>query len=164
MAEEALQNLEKGLNSLERTKERDERMKGDVTQLKSESTHDTFISGDSVYLNHPSMRCSLGSEIVMMLPSPCQTYTVHKNTCKPTESYNPHVNTLGCALWWWKPALSSGTFYVGVTALHWRDGALHVLSLVVFSPGEMIQAHFAVISQNNEMCVCLYICLWCSIV
>ncbi|XP_076013419.1 pleckstrin homology domain-containing family D member 1 [Genypterus blacodes] len=34
LAEEALQNLEKGLNSLERTKEKDERMKGDVTQLK----------------------------------------------------------------------------------------------------------------------------------
>uniref|UniRef100_A0A3Q4G7X2 Pleckstrin homology domain containing, family D (with coiled-coil domains) member 1 n=1 Tax=Neolamprologus brichardi TaxID=32507 RepID=A0A3Q4G7X2_NEOBR len=33
-AEEALQNLEKGLNSLERTKERDEKMKGDVTQLR----------------------------------------------------------------------------------------------------------------------------------
>ncbi|XP_039993791.1 pleckstrin homology domain-containing family D member 1 [Xiphias gladius] len=34
-AEEALQDLEKGLNSLERTKERDEKMKGDVTQLRS---------------------------------------------------------------------------------------------------------------------------------
>lgn len=34
LAEEALQNLEKGLNTLERTKERDERMKGDVTQLR----------------------------------------------------------------------------------------------------------------------------------
>ncbi|GLD47698.1 pleckstrin homology domain-containing family D member 1 isoform X1, partial [Lates japonicus] len=33
-AEEALQDLEKGLNSLERTKERDEEMKGDVTQLR----------------------------------------------------------------------------------------------------------------------------------
>ncbi|XP_041827434.1 pleckstrin homology domain-containing family D member 1 [Melanotaenia boesemani] len=33
-AEEALQDLEKGLNSLERTKERDEKMKGDVTQLR----------------------------------------------------------------------------------------------------------------------------------
>ncbi|MEQ2185396.1 hypothetical protein GOODEAATRI_017777, partial [Goodea atripinnis] len=35
-AEEALQDLEKGLNSLERTKERDEKLKGDVTQLRSE--------------------------------------------------------------------------------------------------------------------------------
>lgn len=35
-AEEALQDLEKGLNSMERTKERDEQMKGDVTQLRSE--------------------------------------------------------------------------------------------------------------------------------
>ncbi|KAF6724051.1 Pleckstrin homology domain-containing family D member 1 [Oryzias melastigma] len=33
-AEEALQDLEKGLNCLERTKERDEKMKGDVTQLR----------------------------------------------------------------------------------------------------------------------------------
>ncbi|MED6251828.1 hypothetical protein ATANTOWER_003443, partial [Ataeniobius toweri] len=33
-AEEALQDLEKGLNSLERTKERDEKLKGDVTQLR----------------------------------------------------------------------------------------------------------------------------------
>ncbi|XP_060919617.1 pleckstrin homology domain-containing family D member 1 [Labrus mixtus] len=33
-AEEALQDLEKGLNSLERSKERDEKMKGDVTQLR----------------------------------------------------------------------------------------------------------------------------------
>ncbi|XP_029350167.1 pleckstrin homology domain-containing family D member 1 [Echeneis naucrates] len=33
-AEEALQDLEKGLNSLERTKERDEKMKGDVTHLR----------------------------------------------------------------------------------------------------------------------------------
>ncbi|CAJ1074757.1 pleckstrin homology domain-containing family D member 1 [Xyrichtys novacula] len=33
-AEQALQDLEKGLNSLERTKERDEKMKGDVTQLR----------------------------------------------------------------------------------------------------------------------------------
>ncbi|XP_037550621.1 pleckstrin homology domain-containing family D member 1 [Nematolebias whitei] len=33
-AEEALKDLEKGLNSLERTKEGDEKMKGDVTQLK----------------------------------------------------------------------------------------------------------------------------------
>ncbi|XP_071354535.1 pleckstrin homology domain-containing family D member 1 [Trachinotus anak] len=33
-AEEALQDLEKGLNSVERTKERDEKMKGDVTQLR----------------------------------------------------------------------------------------------------------------------------------
>ncbi|XP_070699074.1 pleckstrin homology domain-containing family D member 1 [Pempheris klunzingeri] len=33
-AEEALQDLETGLNSMERTKERDEQMKGDVTQLR----------------------------------------------------------------------------------------------------------------------------------
>ncbi|XP_044023417.1 pleckstrin homology domain-containing family D member 1 isoform X1 [Siniperca chuatsi] len=33
-AEEALQDLEKGLESLDRTKERDEKMKGDVTQLR----------------------------------------------------------------------------------------------------------------------------------
>ncbi|KAM3594055.1 uncharacterized protein V6R79_001445 [Siganus canaliculatus] len=33
-AEEALQDLEKGLNSMDRTKERDEKMKGDVTQLR----------------------------------------------------------------------------------------------------------------------------------
>ncbi|XP_070777016.1 pleckstrin homology domain-containing family D member 1 [Enoplosus armatus] len=33
-AEEALQDLEKGLNSLDRTKEGDEKMKGDVTQLR----------------------------------------------------------------------------------------------------------------------------------
>ncbi|XP_030299635.1 pleckstrin homology domain-containing family D member 1 [Sparus aurata] len=33
-AEEALQDLEKGLNTLERTKERDEKMKGDVSQLR----------------------------------------------------------------------------------------------------------------------------------
>nr|XP_057913589.1 pleckstrin homology domain-containing family D member 1 isoform X3 [Doryrhamphus excisus] len=33
-AEEALQGLEKGLDSLDRTKERDERMRGDVTQLR----------------------------------------------------------------------------------------------------------------------------------
>uniref|UniRef100_A0A3B3ZBK0 PH domain-containing protein n=1 Tax=Periophthalmus magnuspinnatus TaxID=409849 RepID=A0A3B3ZBK0_9GOBI len=33
-AEEALENLEKGLNSLDRTKEKDEKMKGDVTQLR----------------------------------------------------------------------------------------------------------------------------------
>lgn len=38
-AEEALQGLEKGLNSIERTKERDEKMKGDVTQLRSECIH-----------------------------------------------------------------------------------------------------------------------------
>lgn len=36
-AEEALQDLEKGLNSMERTRERDEQMKGDVTQLRSEA-------------------------------------------------------------------------------------------------------------------------------
>ncbi|XP_071385211.1 pleckstrin homology domain-containing family D member 1 [Centroberyx affinis] len=34
LAEEALQDLEKGLNTLERTKESDERMKGDVSQLR----------------------------------------------------------------------------------------------------------------------------------
>ncbi|XP_042357275.1 pleckstrin homology domain-containing family D member 1 [Plectropomus leopardus] len=34
LAEEALQDLEKGLDSLERTKETDEKMKGDVTQLR----------------------------------------------------------------------------------------------------------------------------------
>ncbi|XP_054652287.1 LOW QUALITY PROTEIN: pleckstrin homology domain-containing family D member 1 [Dunckerocampus dactyliophorus] len=33
-AEEALRGLEKGLDSLDRTKERDERMRGDVTQLR----------------------------------------------------------------------------------------------------------------------------------
>ncbi|XP_061825029.1 pleckstrin homology domain-containing family D member 1 [Nerophis lumbriciformis] len=33
-AEEALQDLEKGLNSLERSKEREEKMRGDVTQLR----------------------------------------------------------------------------------------------------------------------------------
>ncbi|KAM6913005.1 pleckstrin homology domain-containing family D member 1 [Xenentodon cancila] len=33
-AEEALQDLEKGLNCLERSKERDEKMRGDVTQLR----------------------------------------------------------------------------------------------------------------------------------
>ncbi|XP_068608356.1 pleckstrin homology domain-containing family D member 1 [Brachionichthys hirsutus] len=33
-AEEALQNLERGLNSLERTKEREDEMKGDVTHLR----------------------------------------------------------------------------------------------------------------------------------
>lgn len=37
-AEEALQDLEKGLNSVERTKERDEKMKGDVSHLRSECT------------------------------------------------------------------------------------------------------------------------------
>lgn len=35
-AEEALQDLEKGLNAVDRSKERDEQMKGDVTQLRSE--------------------------------------------------------------------------------------------------------------------------------
>lgn len=35
-AEQALQDLEKGLNSVEWTKEREEQMKGDVTQLRSE--------------------------------------------------------------------------------------------------------------------------------
>lgn len=35
-AEEALQDLEKGLNTVERSRERDEQMKGDVTQLRSE--------------------------------------------------------------------------------------------------------------------------------
>lgn len=35
-AEEALQDLEKGLSAVERSKERDEQMKGDVTQLRSE--------------------------------------------------------------------------------------------------------------------------------
>ncbi|XP_068195823.1 pleckstrin homology domain-containing family D member 1 [Antennarius striatus] len=34
LAEEALQNLERGLNSLERSKEREEEMKGDVTHLR----------------------------------------------------------------------------------------------------------------------------------
>uniref|UniRef100_A0A667YH09 Pleckstrin homology and coiled-coil domain containing D1 n=1 Tax=Myripristis murdjan TaxID=586833 RepID=A0A667YH09_9TELE len=34
LAEEALQDLEKGLDTLERTKERDEKMKGDVSQLR----------------------------------------------------------------------------------------------------------------------------------
>ncbi|KAM4625704.1 pleckstrin homology domain-containing family D member 1 [Polymixia lowei] len=34
LAEEALQDLEKGLNSLERTQERDEKMKGDVSHLR----------------------------------------------------------------------------------------------------------------------------------
>lgn len=38
-AEQALQDLEKGLNTLERSKERDEQMKGDVTQLRSECIH-----------------------------------------------------------------------------------------------------------------------------
>lgn len=38
-AEEALQDLEKGLDSMDRTKERDEKMKGDVTQLRSECIH-----------------------------------------------------------------------------------------------------------------------------
>ncbi|XP_061650676.1 pleckstrin homology domain-containing family D member 1 isoform X1 [Phyllopteryx taeniolatus] len=35
-AEEALQDLEKGLDSLDRTSERDQRMRGDVTQLRRE--------------------------------------------------------------------------------------------------------------------------------
>lgn len=38
-AEEALQDLEKGLNSMERTREGDEKMKGDVTHLRSECIH-----------------------------------------------------------------------------------------------------------------------------
>lgn len=36
MAEEALKNLEHGLNSLERSREGDEKMRGDVSQLRSE--------------------------------------------------------------------------------------------------------------------------------
>lgn len=36
MAEEALKNLEQGLNCLERSRERDERMIGDVSHLRSE--------------------------------------------------------------------------------------------------------------------------------
>lgn len=36
LAEEALQDLEQGLNTIERTRERDERMKGDVSHLRSE--------------------------------------------------------------------------------------------------------------------------------
>lgn len=36
LAEEALQDLEQGLNAIERTRERDERMKGDVSHLRSE--------------------------------------------------------------------------------------------------------------------------------
>lgn len=49
-AEEALQNLEKGLNSVERTKERDEQMKGDVTQLRSEQKFffSQFVGGNSI--------------------------------------------------------------------------------------------------------------------
>lgn len=49
-AEEALQNLEKGLNSMERTKERDEQMKGDVTQLRSEQkfSFSQFVGGNII--------------------------------------------------------------------------------------------------------------------
>lgn len=36
LAEEALQDLEQGLNARERTREREERMKGDVSHLRSE--------------------------------------------------------------------------------------------------------------------------------
>lgn len=36
MAEEALKNLEQGLSCLERSRERDERMIGDVSHLRSE--------------------------------------------------------------------------------------------------------------------------------
>lgn len=36
LAEEALQDLEQGLNTIERSRERNERMKGDVSQLRSE--------------------------------------------------------------------------------------------------------------------------------
>lgn len=39
LAEEALQDLEKGLDTLERTKERDEKMRGDVSQLRSECSY-----------------------------------------------------------------------------------------------------------------------------
>ncbi len=38
LAEEALQDLEQGLNTIERTHERDERMKGDVSHLRSKCT------------------------------------------------------------------------------------------------------------------------------
>lgn len=38
-AEQALQDLESGLDSLERTRETDEKMKGGVTQLRSECIH-----------------------------------------------------------------------------------------------------------------------------
>ncbi len=38
LAEEALQDLEQGLNSIERTHERDERLKGDVSHLRSKCT------------------------------------------------------------------------------------------------------------------------------
>ncbi|XP_077416197.1 pleckstrin homology domain-containing family D member 1 isoform X2 [Vanacampus margaritifer] len=40
-AEEALQDLEKGLDSLDRTSERDQRMRGDVTQLRRELSRRT---------------------------------------------------------------------------------------------------------------------------
>lgn len=36
LAEEALRDLEQGLNAVERTSERDERMRGDVSHLRSE--------------------------------------------------------------------------------------------------------------------------------
>lgn len=36
LAEEALRDLEHGLNAVERTSERDERMRGDVSHLRSE--------------------------------------------------------------------------------------------------------------------------------
>lgn len=39
-AEEALQDLEKGLNSLECSTETEEQMKGNVTQLRSEHNYD----------------------------------------------------------------------------------------------------------------------------
>jgi len=44
-AEEALQSLEQGLNSLDRNKEKEEKMKADVSNLKSKSvTHLILLS------------------------------------------------------------------------------------------------------------------------
>ena len=39
LAEEALKDLEQGLNCIERSHERDEKMRGDVSHLRSELTH-----------------------------------------------------------------------------------------------------------------------------
>ncbi|MGH0128127.1 UNVERIFIED_CONTAM: hypothetical protein FKN15_011177 [Acipenser sinensis] len=44
LAEEALRSLEQGLNSLERSREREERMKGDVSHLKMRHSQSFIVS------------------------------------------------------------------------------------------------------------------------
>lgn len=84
-AEEALQSLEQGLNSLDCNKEKEERMKADVSNLRSKSIVHPLYWWASSARGHVSPH----------FPRHKKKFPYEQITCSPNSSYINHTSLLG---------------------------------------------------------------------